>query len=214
MYNRICSLILCCASLSFASLYSVPVNAQEFSGEIVQTGKENTNRPPTKVFVGKDKMRFENEGGSRESGAVILDYASQKTYMLMPEQKMYMEIDPGQMGFRKLTDLMRPVDPNNACPLFQAAATDKKVLNCHKDGTETVNGRTAIKYEGTTQEDGTGYAWIDPKLHFILKWQGKEGAGELRNIKEGPQSSSLFEVPAGYQKFDINAMRNQRKPNH
>jgi hypothetical protein len=214
MFNRTCSLILLCVSLALASLYSVPLAAQEFSGEIVQTGKDEANRPATKVFVGKDKMRFENGGASEDAGAIILDYANQKTYILMPTQKVYMEADAGQMGLHKLNDWMRPIDPNNACPAFQAVAGDKQVTSCRKIGTESVNGRTAIKYEGTTQEDGTGYAWIDPKLHFILKWQGKDDAGELRNIKEGPQSASLFTVPAGYQKFDINAMRNQRKQNH
>jgi hypothetical protein len=37
---------------------------------------------------------------------------------------------------------------------------------------------------------------------------------ELLNIKEGPQSPSLFEVPAGYQKFDMsNMMRNLQQQN-
>ena len=211
MSNRICSVALCCISFALFFVASAAVVAQEFSAEIVQTGKDEADRRPTKVFISKDKMRFENEGSSEHAGAVILDYAKQTTYILMPAQKMYMEATPGQMGMQKLGNWMRPIDPNNACPTFEAMDAEKHVVSCRKVGTDTVNGRPAIKYEGITKEDGTGYAWIDPKLRFFLKWQGKDDSGELRNIQEGPQPASLFEIPAGYQKFDINAMRNQRQ---
>jgi hypothetical protein len=43
-----------------------------------------------------------------------------------------------------------------------------------------------------------------------VKWQGKDSGGELRNIQEGSQPASLFEVPAGYTKMDMGGMM-QRK---
>ena len=53
--------------------------------------------------------------------------------------------------------------------------------------------------------------WLDPKLRFPVKWQGKDGSGEMRNIQEGPQPASLFEVPAGYTKMDMGGMMQQRQ---
>jgi hypothetical protein len=42
-----------------------------------------------------------------------------------------------------------------------------------------------------------------------VKWQNKNNDwGELRNIQEGSQPSSLFEVPAGYKKFEMPNMGN------
>jgi hypothetical protein len=33
---------------------------------------------------------------------------------------------------------------------------------------------------------------------------------ELRNIKEGPQPASLFEIPSDYTKFDMGSMMQRR----
>jgi len=69
-----------------------------------------------------------------------------------------------------------------------------------------VNGRSTVKYEGTNAKGETGTIWLDPKLRFPVKWQGKNGSGELQNIKEGAQPASLFEIPDGFTKFDMGSM--------
>ena len=75
--------------------------------------------------------------------------------------------------------------------------------SCRKVGNETVNGRSTVKYEGTNAKGETGDVWLDPKLRFPVKWEGKNGSWELRNIQEGTQPASLFEIPADYKKFDM-----------
>jgi hypothetical protein len=82
---------------------------------------------------------------------------------------------------------------------------------CRKVGSETVNGRNAVKYEGTNSSGETEQVWLDPKLRFPLKWQGKNHGGELRNIQEGGQPASLFEIPAGYTKMDLGGMMPQHQ---
>lgn len=187
--------------------------AQEFSADLVQTGRTNSNGP-TKIFVGKDKMRIEgSERGQMGGGAMIIDFANQKTLMLMPAQKMYIESMPN-MGPKKRDIWFRADDPNNACPQFEAMAkkSNDGTVSCRKIGPDTVNGRAAIKYEGSSK-NGSGYAWIDPKLRFLLKWEdiGKGDTVELRNIKEGAQDASLFEVPSDYHKFDMQQMQRRRQ---
>jgi hypothetical protein len=66
-----------------------------------------------------------------------------------------------------------------------------------------VNGRPAHKWAVTTVDDGkteSGYAWIDDRLHVVSKSQDDEGTMELRNIVEGPQPESLFQVPPDLRK--------------
>jgi hypothetical protein len=72
-----------------------------------------------------------------------------------------------------------------------------------KIGNETVHGRSSVRYEGTNAKGETGDVWVDPKLRFPVKWEGKRGSRELRNIQEGTQPASLFEIPGDYKKFDM-----------
>jgi hypothetical protein len=115
---------------------------------------------------------------------------------------------PGKGPARK--DIwFRPTDPNNACPQYEAMINKfgNGPASCRKIGPDVVNGRSAIKYAGSSK-NGSGYAWIDPKLRFVLKWEdNKGGTVELRNIKEGPQDPSLFQIPSDYHKFDMQQMQ-------
>ncbi len=83
---------------------------------------------------------------------------------------------------------------------------DKQTGSCHKVGNETVNGRNTVKYETTNASGDVKHFWLDPKLRFPVKWDGKNNGGELRNIQEGPQPASLFEIPAGFTKMDMGGM--------
>jgi hypothetical protein len=195
-------------------------HAQEFSADLVQSKQGSDNeRPPTHINVGNNKIRMETERpGASDPGAFIIDGTNNSTIILIPQRKMYIqstEEDRSRQGFQSLTAFMRPADPNNACPQWEAAMakikSDNKITGCRKLGPDVVNGRSAVKYEGTSSKGEKGYIWVDPKLRFFLKWEGKDGSGELRNIKEGSQPASLFEVPAGYTKFDMGSMMRNRR---
>jgi hypothetical protein len=69
-------------------------------------------------------------------------------------------------------------------------------------GDDTVNGRGAVKYEGSSGDGKKGEVWIDVKVRFLVKVVSPDGGGmELRNIHEGSSDASLFEVPSGYKKM-------------
>lgn len=76
-------------------------------------------------------------------------------------------------------------------------------------GSDSLNGRDTVKYEGVSKKGEKMHVWVDTKLHVVVKTD--EGGFELRNIQEGSQPASLFEVPAGYTKFDMGAMMQQRQ---
>jgi hypothetical protein len=189
-------LLLFTASLALAQT--------EFSAEIVDNHK--TDASHARIYFGKDKLRIEPaQKDARGGGAVIMNLSSHTFTVLMDQQHMYMEMPSQMMEQRNTYDFFRIGDAENACAEWLAQDRNKGG-SCHKVGSDTVNGRNTVKYEGTDAKGEAGAVWIDPKLRFPVKWQGKKGSGELRDIQEASQPASMFEVPAGYTKFDMGNM--------
>jgi hypothetical protein len=176
----------------------------EFSAEIIDLQKPGT--PTTaKIYSAKDKMRIESQAaGPRGGGAVIVNFATQTSTVLMAQQHMYMEM-PAQSQSQRMGyayAFFQAGDVENACGDWQKTAHTQGG-SCHKLGDETINGRNTVKYETTNANGDVSHFWLDPKLRFPVKWQGKNSGGELRNIQDGAQPATLFEVPAGFTKMDI-----------
>jgi hypothetical protein len=175
----------------------------EFSAEIVDLQKPGA---PTmaKIYFAKDKIRIESQaGGPRAGGAIIMNFATQTSIVLMAQQHMYMEM-PAQAQSQRMgyaSAFFQAGDVENACGDWQKMGHEG--ASCHKVGNETVNGRNTVKYETTNASGDVSHFWLDPKLRFPVKWQGKNSDGELRNIQEGTQPASLFEAPAGFTKMNM-----------
>ena len=198
MRRRI-ALVLCFLVFSLTPLF-----AQEFSGDFVKT-KGNSPGPVGKIYVGKEKIRFESERQGGGSAVVLINYATQTTTVLMPERKMYMEMTSSQApGPQRTWTFFRTLDVDNACADW-LKMVNKPNGTCHKVGSDTVNGRSTVKYEGTSGNGEVGDVWLDKSLRFPIKWEEKNNGGEMQNIKEGSQPSSLFEIPGDYQKFQMPA---------
>ncbi|MGH9499723.1 MAG: hypothetical protein ACRD3L_11350 [Terriglobales bacterium] len=191
---------------------SVAVFAQEdFSAEIVRHDQDQ-ERTPTKIYVTKGKMRVESAGRDGHGGAVILDFATQTSTILMAERNMYMEFPAGRgPGAQRTWNFFRTRDVEDACSDWLKLPSNQGG-SCKKIGSDVVNGRTTVKFEGTNSKGETGEVWLDPKIGFPVKWQGKDGGGELQNIQVGTQSPSLFEIPSGYQKMEMPAGMPNRRP--
>jgi hypothetical protein len=181
------------------ALAGAAVAQTEFSADIVNTQKGDS--PNARIYFAKDKIRFESaQKSGRPGGAYIINLTTQTSIVLMDQQRMYMEM-PSQMAQQQGAGytFFHTGDVDAACSDWAQSAANQGGT-CHKIGSDTVNGRNTVKYEATNAHGDTGYFWIDPKLRFPVKWQGKNGSWELRNIQEGSQPASLFEVPAGYTK--------------
>jgi len=158
--------------------------------------------PQGKIYMAKDKLRMEVHRAG-PGGVLIVNMATQTSTVLIPQQKMYMEMPYGQSPQqRQAFTFFRTGDVSNACGDWQKLAANRGTT-CRKVGNDTVNGRNTVKYEGTRADGTTSYMWLDPSLRFPVKWQGKNDAGELRNINVASQPASLFEIPAGYQKMQM-----------
>jgi hypothetical protein len=190
--------IFCFLALGLAS--GLALAQAEFSGEIVDSQKPGE---ATKVYFSKDKIRIDSQNsGPRAGGAVIMNLTTQTWTVLMPQQHMYMEMTSQTMGQRGLNNFFRAGDVENACADWEKMARTK-AGTCHKVGNDTVNGRSTVEYEGTNSSGEVSRVWLDPKLRFPVKWQGKSSGGELRNIQEGSQPASIFEIPADYRKMEM-----------
>lgn len=181
--------------------------AQEFSADLVR--QKPAGAAQSKVYVSKGKVRLETEGQSK-ANYVILNLAQRQSSMVLPDSKTYILSSPGQIP--SSIPFFNIENADNACPAWEKSV--QKPGTCTKVGDDTVSGRKAVKYTGTAGNGDTGTAWVDRKLHFPIKWEGEKGAAELQNIQEGPQASSLFEIPSDYEKMDVAAARaaKKRKP--
>jgi hypothetical protein len=182
----------------------------EFSAEIVDLQKPGT---PTqaKIYFAKDKIRIEPQAsGPRGGGVVIMNFATQTSTVLMAQQHMYMEMPAQSQGQRMgyANAFFQAGDVENACGDWEKMGHNQGG-SCRKVGNEPVNDRNAVKYESTNATGDVSHFWLDPKLRFPVKWENKSSGGELRNIQEGTQPASLFEIPAGFTKMDMGGMMQQ-----
>jgi hypothetical protein len=201
--------VSCCLALIGASTFLMA--QADFSAEIVDLQKPGAPSQ-AKMYLTKDKLRVEpTNGGPHGGGAVIINFATQSTTVLMAQQHMYMEMPMQAQGQRMAyaSAFFQTGDVENACGDWQKMARNQG-STCHKVGSETVSGRSTVKYEATNASGDVSHFWLDPKLRFPVKWQGKNSDGELRNIQEGAQPAILFEIPAGFNKMDMGGMMQQR----
>jgi hypothetical protein len=207
---------LLAAAILALSITALPAlaTAQQFSADMVNAAGSGPSGRSQKIYVQAGKIRMEGTG--MKGGAVIADADAKTAIMLMPEQKAY--FDMARMGM--MIQALRPVDPNNPCPQWQEMARmrpnggeNEGAWTCQRIGPEQVNGRSTVKYEATSPKGEHITGWIDPKLKFLVKTESAQGRGmELRNIQEGPQQASLFEIPTDYRKMDMGDMIKRMMP--
>jgi hypothetical protein len=169
-------------------LLGASVFAQEFSADIVTTGREGSFRG--RINTAKDKIRMEQQGS-----IVISRLDRNVTWILMPGEKMYME---------------QKLEPRNIAGVMNEVPgqVERESL-----GEEMIDGRMTNKYRVTYNQGGESavmFVWTTKDSNIPVKTMAEDGSWsmEYKNLKEGPQSADLFEIPAGYEKmsFDMPAL--------
>jgi hypothetical protein len=168
----------------FVFLFPIAARA-DFSADMISTTKGKVMK--SKVFMGKDKMRIE-----AGEGITISRMDKKVVWILMAKDKTYME---------------QALDPS------KAVATQEKVkgeVERKLIGKEMIDGRSTDKYQIVFTRNNKKeimLQWIAAGIPFPVKMAAGDNSWivEYKNIKTGKQADSLFEVPAGYQKFAIGA---------
>ena len=169
----------------------------QFKADMQMSG--GRNNMSGKIYLSSGKMRMEMAmPGQGRVQVMIADPAKSVVYMIMAEEKMYLEMRGGAMG-PLAPPKVESMDPANPC-------ANTGLTSCKKIGTETVNGYETEKWEFT--QDGQKHtAWVSTKLRMPVKSVMANGpAVEFRNIVEGAQPANLFVVPDGYEKMDMGGM--------
>jgi hypothetical protein len=195
---------LLCSLAAPAALAKEPQPSKEPQAAKLQYAAEMATtvpgQPPVdqKIFVSGGRIRTEMDMGGMQSVQVI-DLDKQKTWMLMPGQKMVMEAPMNMSGAQG------PVAGSQVKP-GSSPCDARPGTTCKKQGQEEVAGRKATRWQ-LTEEDGTQSSyWIDESLGALLRYRSPQAEMEVKSIKEGPQPAQLFEVPKGYQVMQMPGM--------
>ena len=190
--------IILSLAVSSGAADKFPYPKVEFSADMTMTLKlAESNQPHVikgKLYSIKGKERRDISSFGRKT-VVIKHRDSDKMWTLMPDQKMYMEIqDPGAR-----------MDPERMIREGELKLT--------KMGKETVNGQTTTKYKFESTDKGkyafSGYAWLN-KQNIPVRFKGKaSGDGmsqdiqiDYANIVVARQDPQLFVVPSDYSPMD------------
>ena len=181
-------------SVVVALTLSCSAFAAEFQADMKMEGGEET--VTGKVFVSGSIMRQEMEVPGAGKSISIVDGAKNIMYVIMPQEKMYMEFPNEQI-------VLGDED-------IEAWLSDDADLK--KIGTETIEGYKCDKYEVTYKDPerqamGSSVIWIARKLNFPIRGitEGEDGKVTVTytNIREGSLDKALFEIPKDYQKFSF-----------
>ena len=172
--------------LSLIFMFSGVALAAEFSADTVSTGKGHTNTG--KAFFSKDKYRIDMD---THNTTMITRMDKKVIWTIMRDKKMYMEKAYDDMKDRPMVEQK------------MVGEVERKEV-----GAETIDGHPTKKYL-VTRKSGIGqhqvYSWLATDINFPIKTTAVDGSWsqEYKNIKLGSQPDSLFEVPAGYTKFQM-----------
>jgi hypothetical protein len=194
-----------CALITLASVFSaIPAWAAqlsrpqaEYSADATIQNEEGTIQQ--RVYATPAKERKEMLTGAGDGAVQIFRYDTKIMWILMPSENIYMEHAMGQ----KVQG--------------QGSDTSQWTYEDTVLGEEMLNGMKVTKYKTiATSTDGKkygGFSWrtkegINIKQDLLYKEGNdkKRMLTELKNVTIGRQDPKLFEIPEGFQKFDMAGM--------
>jgi len=189
--HLVCWAATFCALLLTSTGVYAQILFRPFSAEVINTIGKETHRG--KVYAIEKAMRTEGDEKGQK-GITIVRYDRKVMWILMPDQKMYME--------------MANLGPGADWSKLEGAKVQRESLGTEQVGPYHCDkSRVRVTYEGHMY---TSIEWAAKELNgFIVKSQGEKGewTTEYQNIRLGPQDPSLFEIPSGYHKLSMGSMQ-------
>ncbi len=199
----------------------------DFEGKVIMNVKSDDKETNINFLVKGNKTLIQM--ADEEKANMIMDSKDKKMIIIMPEQKMYMEMDMNMM--KGLASKMGKSD--------QSEKAGKKDGDFEMTGeTKKINGYDCEKWVYTDDNGAKTEAWMTKELGNFMgfsnpmmndeatSWQKKiEGQGyfpmlaihydddgevessmEVKSVEKKSLDASMFEVPAGYKKFSMPMM--------
>ena len=182
----------------FVMVGCAPTVSKGFSADYVMKSGDMTMKG--KIYFAGDKWRTESKGfvpGTPGYGKPVITIAREDksvSWIIMPDQKMYME---RKMDVAELKGYL----------VKMPGEIERK-----KVGSQKVSGIMCDKYKVTFKfyekaPSQIVYQWLS-RDNIPVKTVAADGSFSslYKNIKRGKQPASLFKLPAGYKKFEIPEM--------
>lgn len=202
--------------LTFVFIISAPV-AHAFEGTYTMVFSQGRDKMPISIWTKDNHIRMEVQA-KEAPGVMVMRGGMEKMLMIMPEQRMYMEMPtPKDMG-----DAAQNEAPKEGEMPFEKTGETKEILGytAHEFVYEEGNERLVI---WATEEIGSmpfarnpmmkGYADAMRKItglssFFPLEMTGYEKGSEkykmaVTKVDAKELEDSLFEPPAGYMRMSM-----------
>jgi hypothetical protein len=177
----------------FSLLFAVGVSAAtlhppevDYSAERIIASAQGEIRQRVYASAGKERMETTMGGNAMVN---ILRRDRQLMWMLMPAQRMYMEIDASA------AQAQQPVGPEPGVELTEL-------------GSERLDGTATTKYRMVSGDGSVnGFVWLTAdNIPLKTEMQGEGGERivvRLEKLRLERQDPALFELPAGYSKLPV-----------
>ena len=211
--------VLTCSMLVMGSLTGLSAGAQEFSGDMIRSANQRT-LDSSRVHVKGAMLRIETVSGGNVQYNVLLNDGDRSftaidvtnhRYTVLPlvSSATAQQVPPAIAMFH-------PGSSGNPCDYWNGVLqmlsasvrpAEQPAVACTSAGSDHVSGRAAQKWAVTSnREPGMTSVWIDERLGVVTRVQDSEQVLEFRNISEGSQPDTLFEVPSGFARADPAAL--------
>ena len=204
-----------CVVLSLTTLLLAAIAFAQtgFSADVVDLKQPGTP-VIAKMYFAAEQMRIEPQQMSPRNAPPIADimYLKPQTqFRMLLRDRVYAQIPPQEDWWMYTSFLSGSVD--DACDIWDKTSHTHS-RTCRKVGDDTLNGRPTVKYEGRCSNKNPCHIWIDRRLRFLVKWEDGSNGRELRNIEEGTQPNTLFEIPRGFNRVQATTGTIQSTPAH
>ena len=194
---KIFSIIL----LMVASMTLSCLAQSQFEGKVVMNVKAGDKDTDMNMFVKGNKTLI--QVNNEQKANLIMDLKAKTMTILMPEQKMYMEIDMNTM--KGISDKIKKND--------ESESNEKTNGKFDKTGeTKKINGYECEKWVYTDDNGDKTEAWMTKELGNFMGFSnhyvdGKvESSMEVKSVEKKSLDESMFEVPAGFNKLSMPMM--------
>lgn len=184
---------------------AVAAQAQQFSADIV-TRHDDVSVPVGRLSVFDGRVRI--EAVELPDGFFLVDTTKPSAYFVRPGAHLYMDARQSS----RLTRLFVPVDPDAPCRQWKAMARLAAVIGegewrCERRGEEMIDGHNTVAFRALSGAGQEVLGWIDRERQFPLRIRSEDGALiALEKIRDEPQPTSSFELPANSRKFNPEAL--------
>ncbi|MBI3607735.1 MAG: DUF4412 domain-containing protein [Nitrospirae bacterium] len=150
--------------------------AKQYRVDMVVTGEGRSATITRFLDDGRQRMDIAAEGHTMR---LIERPDKNVLYMVMPDEKMYLER-----------------------PLEHRAPGKETDLTIEKVGTESVKGQVCDKFK-LSNSNGVAFFWANQQTQLPVRLQDDKSTIDWENYQIGAQPAALFDPPSGISKFEM-----------